>query len=404
MIAVLHSMILPAWHMVSLQAPTYPSQVIAAASMPHRLNPNRSPALVGIGIFSDTMIALAYAVMLGCLLWAGSRLNQLRGFQTNFWTVFSFGMLIVACGISRVIGVASVWWVVFPMTVLVKVTCAAAAVPAAVLFARGTPKLVRTMRVFADLVSVTEDQRDEAISALSEWERVVEERQKAASEVAYAYEQLSAALEYTSDMVMTIDPEWTLLYGNRKAVEALPDFGVGKNYWKCFPDTIGTLTEESLRISMEQRVPTRYEIFYPPYQRWFRVHVFPTDQGISCFFSDVTEDHKIRDQLELEQVLREKRIEAMSHMAGGLAHEISNPLAIIHAKGERPEDDGGDRTRAARLGCSRGVHADCVYLRTGDEDPARSAGICAGGGERSDGVGFDRRHCGAVPGGTGVKV
>ena len=183
-----------------------------------------------------------------------------------------------------------------------------------------------------DLVSATEDQRDQAISALSEWEKVVEERQRAATEVAYAYDQLSAALEYTSDMVMTIDPDWTLLYGNRKTVEALPDFGVGKNYWKCFPDTIGTLTEESLRTSMEQRVPTRYEIFYPPYQRWFRVHVFPTDQGISCFFSDVTEDHKIREQLELEQVLREKRIEALSHMAGGLAHEISNPLAIIYAK------------------------------------------------------------------------
>ncbi len=322
----------PAWSMAMAHTTLLPSQVIAAASMPHRLNQDRSPLLVGIGIASDTLIALAYAVMLACLVWTGSRLNALRVFQTNFWTVFSFGMLIVACGASRVMGVASVWWVVFPMAVLVKVLCAAAAVPAAVLFARGTPKLVRTTGVFADLVLTTEGQRDQAISALSEWEKVVEERQRAATEVAYAYDQLSAALEYTSDMVMTIDPEWTLLYGNRKTVEALPDFGVGKNYWKCFPDTIGTLTEESLRTSMEQRVPTRYEIFYPPYQRWFRVHVFPTDQGISCFFSDVTEDHSIREQLELEQELREKRIEALSHMAGGLAHEISNPLAIIYAK------------------------------------------------------------------------
>ena len=321
-----------AWHAATAHATALPSHMIAAASMPHRLNRDRNPMLVGIGIVSDSLIALAYAVMLACLVWTGSRLNSLRVFQANFWTVFSFGMLTVACGASRVVGVVSVWWVVFPMAVLVKVLCAAAAVPAAVLFARGTPKLVRTTRMYADLVSITEGQRDQAISALSEWERVVEERQKAATEVAYAYEQLSAALEYTSDMVMTIDPEWTLLYGNRKAVEALPDFAVGKNYWKCFPDTIGTITEESLRTAMDQRVPTRYEILYARYQRWFRVHVFPTDQGISCFFSDVTEDHQIRDQLELEQMLREKRIEALSHMAGGLAHEISNPLAIIYAK------------------------------------------------------------------------
>jgi PAS domain S-box-containing protein len=46
------------------------------------------------------------------------------------------------------------------------------------------------------------------------------------------------------------------------------------------------------------------------------------------------EEHqkKLQDKLELEQLLREKRIEALSHMAGGLAHEISNPLAIIHAR------------------------------------------------------------------------
>jgi C4-dicarboxylate-specific signal transduction histidine kinase len=39
----------------------------------------------------------------------------------------------------------------------------------------------------------------------------------------------------------------------------------------------------------------------------------------------------MKDKIVLEQILREKRIEALSHMAGGLAHEISNPLAIIHA-------------------------------------------------------------------------
>jgi chemotaxis family two-component system sensor kinase Cph1 len=40
-----------------------------------------------------------------------------------------------------------------------------------------------------------------------------------------------------------------------------------------------------------------------------------------------TDLHK---RLLSEQMLREKRIEALSHMAGGLAHEINNPLAIIH--------------------------------------------------------------------------
>jgi C4-dicarboxylate-specific signal transduction histidine kinase len=40
----------------------------------------------------------------------------------------------------------------------------------------------------------------------------------------------------------------------------------------------------------------------------------------------------MQEKLEHEQMMREKRIEALSHMAGGLAHEISNPLAIIHGR------------------------------------------------------------------------
>jgi C4-dicarboxylate-specific signal transduction histidine kinase len=144
--------------------------------------------------------------------------------------------------------------------------------------------------------------------------------------------RVSSVLECTSDSVLTINRDWVLLYGNRKAAESLPDFKIGNDYWSCFPAVLSTPAEQYLRDAMEGRSETKYEHYYAPYERWYRVHAFPTDDGLSMFFSNITEDKKIRDQLELEQVLREKRIEALSHMAGGLAHEISNPLAIIHAR------------------------------------------------------------------------
>jgi C4-dicarboxylate-specific signal transduction histidine kinase len=83
---------------------------------------------------------------------------------------------------------------------------------------------------------------------------------------------------------------------------------------------------------MESRTAIKFESYYAPSGLWSRVHAFPTDDGLSIFFSDITEEKKLQEKLELEQLLREKRIEALSHMAGGLAHEISNPLAIIHAR------------------------------------------------------------------------
>jgi PAS domain S-box-containing protein len=158
----------------------------------------------------------------------------------------------------------------------------------------------------------------------------VTEQRRAAAEVSAAYRRLNSVLEFTSDSVMTMSKDWTLLYA--KAVELTPDFAVGANYWSCFPEIAGTETEKTLRRVMETRIEASYEIFYGPYQKWFKGRIFPTDTGLSIFFSDNTEEKAMQEKLALEQELREKRIEALSHMAGGLAHEISNPLAIIHAR------------------------------------------------------------------------
>jgi C4-dicarboxylate-specific signal transduction histidine kinase len=156
-------------------------------------------------------------------------------------------------------------------------------------------------------------------------------QRRSAEQLAKAYAQLNSVLACTSDSVITIEQDWTMLYGNRRALEMLPDLVIGKSYWSCFPGVSGTPLEHRMKTAMETRVETSYEIFYEPYQQWFKGRVFPTDTGVSVFFSNCTEEKRMHDQIALEQDLREKRIEALSHMAGGLAHEISNPLAIIHA-------------------------------------------------------------------------
>jgi hypothetical protein len=127
-----------------------------------------------------------------------------------------------------------------------------------------------------------------------------------------------------------VDHDWKILYGNRKAVESFPNFKLANDYWSCFPGVFPASVEQQMRSAMSDRLELRFEGYSSQYEQWYKIHAFPTEDGLSIFFSNITEDKKIRDQLELEQVLREKRIEALSHMAGGLAHEISNPLAIIH--------------------------------------------------------------------------
>ena len=160
----------------------------------------------------------------------------------------------------------------------------------------------------------------------------VTERHRAARELVDAYAHVKSVLESTSDGVVTISRDWSMLYANRRAQESLPDWVIGKNYWEAFPSMLQSPTGDLLRKCMEQRTEIRYELYFEPYKVWFRARAFPVEEGISIFFTDISDEKEMQEQLEHEQVLREKRIEALSHMAGGLAHEISNPLAIIHGR------------------------------------------------------------------------
>jgi PAS domain S-box-containing protein len=162
--------------------------------------------------------------------------------------------------------------------------------------------------------------------------KIQQQREREVLELAAAYGQVNSVMQCTSDGIIKIGHDWTIQYGNRRAVDSVPDFRIGENYWSCFPALLTTPTERNLRSAMEERVETKEVVYFAPYEKWYTLHAFPTDDGISLFFADITAERYLQDQLEREQLLREKRIEALSHMAGGLAHEISNPLAIIHAR------------------------------------------------------------------------
>ncbi len=143
---------------------------------------------------------------------------------------------------------------------------------------------------------------------------------EAVAERERAYARLHSVLEATSDQVVTLSHDWTVAYANGSALQSVPELRVGANYWSCFPLLLGTPAEQYQREAMAGRSEVFYDSFYTPHEKWYRVKVYPVPEGVAIFLCDITE----------ERSLREKRVEALSLMAGGLAHEISNPLAIIH--------------------------------------------------------------------------
>jgi diguanylate cyclase (GGDEF)-like protein/PAS domain S-box-containing protein len=108
-------------------------------------------------------------------------------------------------------------------------------------------------------------------------------------------------LESTSDGIFLLDRNWCFLYLNPHAIELLSDGKslVGCNVWDEFPAASGLVFWDKYHLTMDQRIPTQFVAYYPaPLDRWYEVHSYPSHQGISVFFRDVSvkrmEDERLR--------------------------------------------------------------------------------------------------------------
>lgn len=68
---------------------------------------------------------------------------------------------------------------------------------------------------------------------------------------------------------------------------------LGKNIWDVFGEARSLAFYAHNNIAMEQAIPVHYEEFFPPFNSWFDVNVYPTDSGLCVYFKNIT-DKKTR--------------------------------------------------------------------------------------------------------------
>jgi signal transduction histidine kinase len=294
--------------------------------------------LLWVNLVMDASIALSYAVIFFALMWITKRLADSAEFRKYLWISLSFGLFILACGGTHLMDVVNLWIPSLNLSTEIRIACALASVPTAIMFSYAAPALASALGNHLELLHSATQQRDVAEGALTLSDAIAKERTQAATELADANYRLKAVMDSTTDGIFHVSRDWCVLYGNRIVVESLPDFKVGANFWKCFPALQEKEAERRLRDCMELRSEERFENFYEPYRSWYRTHAFPTEEGISVFYQDITVEKSLEAALRRERELRERHIESLSHIAGGLAHEISNPLGIIHARASDLED------------------------------------------------------------------
>jgi len=110
-------------------------------------------------------------------------------------------------------------------------------------------------------------------------------------ELSYKYRNL---LESIVDGFFALDHFGRFTYINPSAEHLIGRSRMellGNEIWKEFPQAIGTPFHELYVKVMADRLPVVIETYYAPLKRWFKTRAYPSQDGISVLFEDITERH-----------------------------------------------------------------------------------------------------------------
>jgi signal transduction histidine kinase len=148
------------------------SYLLSTKYLPHEYCYLAQPGLVWTNVAMDGLIACSYLAIFAALFWMAWQLRGVAGLRSYLWIFFAFGTFIVACGLTHVMEMVTVWWAVYRLSAAAKAVCALASVPTAILFVRVTPVLRRNMERFMLMLSTTRQEKDQALSTLLATEKL----------------------------------------------------------------------------------------------------------------------------------------------------------------------------------------------------------------------------------------
>ena len=122
--------------------------------------------------------------------------------------------------------------------------------------------------------------------------REITERRAHEEELRRTRDQMRHILESIRESFLALDREWRFTYVNRRVADAIgkhPEELIGRNIWEVFPKARETEFYTNYRRVMMERAPMQWEMRYAPTGRWFDVHAYPTEEGLTAYILDITE-------------------------------------------------------------------------------------------------------------------
>ena len=139
-------------------------------------------------------------------------------------------------------------------------------------------------------------------------------RKQAEQEVMNVYKDKETTLNRIKDSVVAVDNQWRYTFLNEPALREHPAGNretLGKIIWDIHPEMHGTIFWDKYHEAMNERKVTEFESYYEPFDTWFFVKVYPSDDGLTIFYNNITERKKAEEQINAEKILSESIINSL---------------------------------------------------------------------------------------------
>jgi PAS domain S-box-containing protein len=304
---------------------------------PHGICLLWEPELIWLHVVSDALIALAYfSIPFALAIFVTKRRDLKFG-----WVYWSFAFFILACGLTHILSIYTLWVPVYGIEGLVKAATAAASIITAGMLWPLLPELLTIPSPF-ELRQAREALREQEMKGRDS-EQLVQQFRQAQQALRESMARLTAVVETAVDGFILIDSRGRILLFN-PACERL----------------FGYHAEEVFHENVKMLMPQTYSLHHDDYiGNFLRTgerkiigigreviglrkdgSTFPMDLSVGearqdgeSIFVGIIHDLTGRKQTE-EQLRQAQKMEMVGQLSGGIAHDFNNLLTVIVGNAE----------------------------------------------------------------------
>ncbi len=146
-------------------------------------------------------------------------------------------------------------------------------------------------------------------------------------------EDLQQVLNSITDGFLTVDNNWTVKYWNNQ-LEKITGINkekiTGKNFWDFYNSPNKKKLFSKYKKALHSKTPVQFEEYYAAENSWLQVNIYPSVNGLSIFYKNITENRRLRELEQIEKEFLEKNARANSNLEANLSYYLQQ-IESIHA-------------------------------------------------------------------------